>query len=217
VRITGVDDCTFASNGEAFSTIVMPHCDEATERVLQADDCSLAYEFSTKFPGYTSENLDERGVHKVDARRFVLLNADHPMVAAIQENAERMQMGDVSMMPEGLLKISSSLYESIAPLVKNQVHSQIKVRNFEKTRVTIAPAEFSSWSAARNELVVANKKPLKAQLASELQQWAGDSEKESAIRANFEQKEQAHEHTVDHQPMELHMELTLHYNFLSNA
>lgn len=95
VRITGVDDCTFASNGDAYSTIVMPNSSDNTQRVLQADDCSLAYEFNSKFPGYTAENLDEKGVHKVDARRFVLLAADHPMVACIQDNSEKLQMGEV--------------------------------------------------------------------------------------------------------------------------
>ena len=41
--------------------------------------CVLAaYEFSRKFPGYTSSNLMERGIHEVSARRFVLISADHP-------------------------------------------------------------------------------------------------------------------------------------------
>ena len=30
-------------------------------------------------------------------------------------------MGEISMMPEGLVKISSSLYETILPMVKTQV------------------------------------------------------------------------------------------------
>jgi len=70
--------------------------------------------------------------------------ADHPIVSAISENADKLQMGgehfaqhihkfayqfsrvcnvplvftEISMMPEGLVKISQSLYESILPLVK---------------------------------------------------------------------------------------------------
>ena len=42
-----------------------------------------AYEFAKKFPGYTSDNLAEKGVHEVSARRFVLVAADHPLVSAI--------------------------------------------------------------------------------------------------------------------------------------
>lgn len=49
-RITGVDDCTFSSTGEAFSTIVLPNCESNREKQLQSDDVSLAYEFAKKFP-----------------------------------------------------------------------------------------------------------------------------------------------------------------------
>jgi len=38
---------------------------------------------SKKFPGYTSDNLASKGVHEVNARRFVLVSADHPIVSAI--------------------------------------------------------------------------------------------------------------------------------------
>ena len=41
-----------------------------------------------KFPGYTAENLSEKGIHEVSQRRFVLVSADHPIVSAISENAE---------------------------------------------------------------------------------------------------------------------------------
>ena len=54
--------------------------------------------------------------------------------------------------------VSQSLYESILPLVKTQVESQIKVRDFSKCQVTMAPAEFSSWSDARSELMMEAKK-----------------------------------------------------------
>ena len=40
----------------------MPNADTHTSRLLQEDDTSLAYEFARKFPGYTAENLSEKGV-----------------------------------------------------------------------------------------------------------------------------------------------------------
>ena len=43
-RISAVDDCTFSSTGEAFSTIVLPHCETSRIQDLQSDDVSLAYE-----------------------------------------------------------------------------------------------------------------------------------------------------------------------------
>lgn len=120
-RMTGVDDITYSLTGEPFSTIVLPNSESVTGKCLQADDTELAYEFAKKFPGYTSSNLGSKGVHEVQARRFVLVAADHPIVSAISENADKLQMGEISMMPEGLVKLSSSLYESILPLVRTQV------------------------------------------------------------------------------------------------
>lgn len=38
-------------------------------------------------------DLTEKGVHVVDARKFVLIAADHPVVSALSENADRLQMG----------------------------------------------------------------------------------------------------------------------------
>ena len=49
--------------------------------------------------GYTAQNLSDKGVHEVSARRFCLVAADHPLVSAISENAEKLQMGEISMMP----------------------------------------------------------------------------------------------------------------------
>tara|TARA_B110001452_G_scaffold252205_1_gene241895 strand:+ start:177 stop:968 length:792 start_codon:yes stop_codon:yes gene_type:complete len=54
-RITGVDDKTYSSTGESFSAILLPNSESNATKRLQADDVSLAYEFSKKFPGYTSE------------------------------------------------------------------------------------------------------------------------------------------------------------------
>lgn len=43
-KVTGVDDATFSSTGESFSTILLPNADSHTAKKLQADDVSLAYE-----------------------------------------------------------------------------------------------------------------------------------------------------------------------------
>tara|TARA_X000001036_G_scaffold232219_1_gene216941 strand:- start:14 stop:649 length:636 start_codon:yes stop_codon:yes gene_type:complete len=47
-RITGVDDASFSSTGEAYSAIVLPQSENSVGKTLQADDVSLAYEFSKK-------------------------------------------------------------------------------------------------------------------------------------------------------------------------
>eukprot|EP00966_Prymnesium_polylepis_P199382 4620192-Prymnesium_polylepis.1 len=43
---------------------VLPGEHSQTSVTLQEDDCSLAYEFGKKFPGYTAQNLTEKGVHE---------------------------------------------------------------------------------------------------------------------------------------------------------
>ena len=107
--------------------ITMPNADSHQSRVLQEDNTELAYEalfrlkprapphdtnpypclpaqFARKFPGYTAENLDTKGIHEVNAyapalrrntthayasvpqvaaRRFCLVAADHPLVSAV--------------------------------------------------------------------------------------------------------------------------------------
>jgi hypothetical protein len=50
-KVTGVDDATFSSTGQAFSHVVMPKMESTATRVIQQDDTALAYEFSKKFPG----------------------------------------------------------------------------------------------------------------------------------------------------------------------
>jgi chorismate-pyruvate lyase len=73
---------------------------------------------------YTSDNLGGKGIHEVVARKFCLVAADHPLVSAvslaivdtpehttrlaradstlsrlqISENADKLQMGEISMM-----------------------------------------------------------------------------------------------------------------------
>ena len=159
---------------------------------------------------YTASNIDTKGIHEVAARRFVLVAADHPLISAISENADKLQVrfyplpmpfapcppkhpvfclvltvctpfavrcaarrglddvrdrilcprlpGFATMplpanptthhrirnrihRPEGLVKISSELYDSVLPAVRAQVSSQIKERIFANhPRLPIAHA-----------------------------------------------------------------------------
>jgi hypothetical protein len=53
-------------------------------------------------------------------------------------------------------------------MVKQQVESQIKVRDFSKLAVTLAPADYESWHVARTETMAEAKAGLKAKLEAEL-------------------------------------------------
>lgn len=99
-------------------------------------------------------------------------------------------------------------------VVKSQVSSQIKVRDLSRATVSIAPADAPSWTAARANLIVEAKAPLKAQLAAELSA-CDDDDRIAEIRAKYDTFERDLEFQVDHKPLEVNLELELNYNFLS--
>ena len=47
--ISAVDSDTFSATGKAFSFISLPNAESPTEKTLQEDEISLAYEFAQKF------------------------------------------------------------------------------------------------------------------------------------------------------------------------
>ena len=59
--------------------------------------CHLAGAHAPPRSQYTAENLSEKGIHEVSQRRFVLVSADHPIVSAISENADKLQMGEIAV------------------------------------------------------------------------------------------------------------------------
>lgn len=214
VKVTGVDNTTYSLTGASYSHICAPMTESNTARTLQKDDVSLAYEFARKFPGYTSQNIAEKGVHEVQARRFCLIASDHPIVSAIQENADKLQMGDISMMPEGLVKIGTDLYKTILPMVRSQVESQIKVRDLSATKLSIEPADSTSWSDVRTELIAEHKALLRSELETELAA-APDEAAVELLRTGFSRKERLIEHQIDSRIHNFSATIDIEYNFLS--
>ena len=47
-KISCVDDITYSSTGEPFSTVLLPETESNRVKELQADDTSLTYEFARK-------------------------------------------------------------------------------------------------------------------------------------------------------------------------
>lgn len=140
-RISGVDDSTYTSTGEAFSHVILPNSESSSSKKLQADDVSLGGHCFVKTLLHpllthtsprmciqpTSSARSSRGTRlkicprkvstvscscalrwinttrsaccshtplvcvstEVSARRFVLVSADHPIVSAISENADK--------------------------------------------------------------------------------------------------------------------------------
>ena len=87
-----------------------------------------------------------------------------------------------------------------------------KVRDFSRTSVTLEPAEYSSWSEARNELMAEAKNSLRAKLESELGAKVGDESAIAALKSEFEQKERDLEHSIDHTVHTFSACLDMQYN-----
>ena len=98
-------------------------------------------------------------------------------------------------------------------MVKQQVDSQIKVRDFSNAQVTIQPSEFSGWSACRTELMIAAKRPLKAEMNNRISN--APESKHNDIRVHYDELQENLEHKIDFTPMEMQMSIDVEYNFLA--
>jgi len=132
----------------------------------------------------------------------------------IQENQTKLQMSDIQQMPDQLLKISSTLYNTLMPLVKDQVRAQIKVADFSRLSVAISPADFSSWNEVSDTLTREAVAPIKAEHKRSLARVAGNPEKEAEINAYFQEQIEDTMTRVANDPRELSIELGVEYNFL---
>ena len=152
-----------------------------------------------------------------------------------QENSASLQTSDITQMPEQLIKawfppaphvflsvanaplhsqISSGLYETLMPLVRQQVKSQIKVLDLSNMSVSIAPADYANWASASEALSREAVAPLKAEQKRALKRAAGDAAKIEAINAEYDEKIEAEQAAVANTPLEFYVELQTTYNFL---
>ena len=102
---------------------------------------------------------------------------------------------------------------AILPLVKSQVESQIKVRDFSNAKLTIQPSDATSWSDVRSELLAERKAALRGELESELAAMSEDDDLEG-LRASFAKRERQIEHEIDSTVHTFSASFELKYNFL---
>ena len=153
-------------------------------------------------------------MHKVESRRFVLVSADHPLITAIQENSDQLQTSDVEQMAEQMVKVAQPLYDTLIPLVKEQVRSQIKVCDMSKASVSIHPAEFNTWEQVAQRLVTEQQAPIAQRRDQSLNSMASSDTETELIKAEYAGKLRDVEMGVYHQPRDFFLEITAHYNFL---
>ena len=120
----------------------------------------------------------------------------------------------VYVFEQGLVKIGSDLYKTILPMVKTQVESQIKVRDFTSAKLSIEPADAASWSDVRTQLITEAKDRLRSELELELAGATGEAALEE-IRTSFARRERLIEHTVDTTPHTFTATIDADYNFLA--
>ena len=99
-------------------------------------------------------------------------------------------------------------------MVKAQVESQIKVRDFSSAKLSIEPADSTSWSDVRQDLIAEHKTAMRAELETELASAADEAAVES-IRTAFTKKERGIEHAVDAKIHNFSATIDVKYNFLS--
>ena len=95
------------------------------------------------------------------------------------------------MMPEGLVKISTSLYETVAPMVQKQVAAQLRVADLSTMKCVIQPTEFSNWAQARNSIMETQKCKMRAKLEAKLSKVGTgvDTAAAAGIRSAYESEE----------------------------
>jgi hypothetical protein len=212
--ITGVDKLYYSSTGTPHSLVTPPHANHSTSTTLQQDDVSIAYDFASRYPGFTADNLETNGIHAVNQRRFVLVSLNHPLVTAIQENQEKLQMSEIQQMPEQLIKISTGLYNMLMPLLKDQVRAQIKVADFSAMSLELIPADYSSWEEVSDVLTKEAVAPIKAELKRALGRVRNDEAKTLDVQTFYAERIESAMAEVSNTPHEFFVQLGFAYNFL---
>ncbi len=113
--------------------------------------------------------------------------------------------------------MDNTLYQHVKDMVQTQVAAQVKVRDFSSAKVEIAPADHTSWSAARDHLVVVKKAALEREKAIRVRGANGNADDIARIEASFNEKLQLAEHEIDSMPIALNFDIDMKYNFLSDT
>ena len=100
------------------------------------------------------------------------------------------------------------------PLVEEQVRAQIKVTDLTRMNVEVQPADFSSWSAAADQLSREAVAPIKAEQRRALKRAMGDTSRIASINAEFAERIEAEQEAVSTTPLEMSVQLSTDYNFL---
>lgn len=219
LRITGIEETVFSPTAQKFAAI-LPENAINQSKVLEQGDKKETHIFSNKFPGYTANNLATRHVHHVPSQGVVFCPADHPMVEAIKENEEVLQMGHFAPLTGNgqngqLYSIGTDVWDHVFPHVLQQVSSQVRSVDMTQMRVQVIPAEYPSWAAVRTAVIAtesaATKKSLMRKIADTV-----DPDQREILKTEMQAALSDIEDSVDNAKMSMTADLNLSYKFLAD-
>jgi len=140
----------------------------------------------------------------------------HPIMVAIKENEGKLQVdaNDFTNVQDGLCKVGSQLMDHLMPQVKDQIASQVRVRNLGKLSVKATPSNFESWTAVRASMLNTEKLRLNTMSAHDTRAAQGDAEKLEAIKTKYESLSVAAEAKIDNTPISISGTLKFTYNVM---
>jgi hypothetical protein len=100
-------------------------------------------------------------------------------------------------------------------MVKQQVESQIRVADLSTMEVSVHPADYADWGAAAEGMLAEHVQPLKAELKSALRRCKGDQAKMDAVNSEFLARIDEANSAFSHNPLDLHAQIKIAYNFMS--
>jgi len=218
LRMTGIEENVFSPTAQKFAAI-LPENAINQSRVLEHSDKSSTQTFANKFPGYTASNMAHRNVYKVESGGVVFAASDHPMIQAIQENADSLQMGHFAPLEgkgsQGLYSIGQEMWEQVLPHVLEQVQSQVRTCDMTAMRLQIAPADHSSWTQVRQHVVDTETAGVRKNYMRKINS-AVDAEAREALKTEMQCSLQEMEDQIDHTKISMSGDVDLKLSFLGS-
>ena len=99
-------------------------------------------------------------------------------------------------------------------MVKTQVESQIKVRDFTNMSIQAHPSDFHDWSEVQTHMLHEAKATLRAQMEADIGDCK-DKEQLTQMREDYNRQEKDLESSITHSPFNIAGTVKVVYNFLS--
>lgn len=218
LKMTGIEENVFSPTAQRFAAI-LPENAINQSRVLEHSDKSSTQTFASKFPGYTASNLAHRNVYKVESGGVVFAASDHPMIQAIQENAESLGTGHFAPLEgkgsQGLYSIGQEMWDQVLPHVLEQVQSQVRTCDMTGLSVRLSPADYSSWAQVRQKVIETETAGVRANFQRKMRMEA-NADARHELQTELDAALGEIEDGVDHKQISFSGDVDLKLSFLGS-